>query len=418
MKFGIVTIGSQGDIDPFIALGKRLQSHGHSVRIAAFRRFEAYIKSEGLEYAPLSGDAAEVIRLLIGEQVSPFQYFRNLEVLLNPVKKDFLSDVFSACEGMDAILYSLLGAVAWHAADKLNIPCFRVFFFPADPTGEFPAMTAPELPLGSVYNRFTFAGGDLLWTHATRKLLNDWREDMGLSPIRPFSFPYRDIRGKPIPTLYAYSPLVAPKPANWDKNRYLTGYWVHHTETEWKPDKSLVDFLNAGSKPIYLGFGSMVGGSFVQVLDIVLESLHITNQRAVISAGWGNLQGRQLPENVHQIGFVPHEWLFEQVAAVVHHGGAGTTSAGLRAGIPSIVVPFGGDQPYWGNRVYKLGAGPRPIKRKELSSKRLVTAISEVIGNQTIIANAKRIGEQLRKEDGVGNAVRIIEEKTDFIVAD
>lgn len=293
----------------------------------------------------------------------------------------------------------------------MDIPCFRVFFFPADPTGEFPAMTAPELPLGSLYNRFTFAGGDLLWTHATRKLLNDWRESMGLSPIYPRSYPYRNLHGKPVPTLYVYSPLIAPKPHDWDENRYLTGYWVYHAATEWKPDKPLVDFINIGSKPIYIGFGSMVGGSFEQVLDIVLESLRVTKQRAVLSAGWGSLQGRRLPEYVYQVGFVPHEWLFQHVSAVVHHGGAGTPAAGLRAGVPSAIVPFGGDQPYWGNRVYQLGAGPKSIPRNELDTKRLTAAISEAVCNQDIIANAKCIGEKLCKKDGVGNAVRIIEQR-------
>ena len=137
MNYGIITIGSQGDIDPFIALGKRLQSRGHHVRIAAFRRFEEYIRSEGFEYAPLAGDAVEVIRLLIGEQVSPFQYFHNLETLLNPIKDEFLSDVVSACKGMDAILYSLLGAVAWHAG-KLAYPVLSCILLSGGPDGGIP----------------------------------------------------------------------------------------------------------------------------------------------------------------------------------------------------------------------------------------------------------------------------------------
>ena len=410
MKYAIVTIGSQGDIAPFIALGKRLQSHGHTVRIAAFRNFEEYIRSAGFEYAPLAGDATEVIRLLIGESVSVLQYFRNLAVLLHSVKEQFLSDVAAACEGMDAILYSLLGAVAWHVAEKLNIPCFRVFFYPADPTGEFPAMTAPELPLGPVYNRFTYLCGDLLWTRATRKLLGAWREEMGLASIRPFSFPYRSMQGKPIPTLYAYSPVVAPKPLSWDGNQYLTGYWVHHPETDWGPDQSLIDFLNAGRKPLYIGFGSVTGGDFADILEIVLESLRITRQRAVLSAGWGRLQGQNLPEFIYPSGYVPHEWLFQHVSVAVHHGGAGTTAAGLRAGLPSIIVPFGGDQPYWGSRIYQLGAGPKPIPRTKLSVGRLAAAISQAVGNQEMLVNAGRIGEQLRNEDGVGNAVGVIEQ--------
>ena len=412
MNYGIITIGSQGDIDPFVALGKRLQSRGHHVRIAAFRRFEEYIRSEGFEYAPLAGDAAEVIRLLIGEQVSSFQYFRNLELLLKPVKDEFLSNILSACRGMDAILYSLLGAVAWHAAESLRIPCFRVFFFPADPTGEFPAMTAPDLPFGPTYHRFTFACGDFLWTRATRKLLNDWRESLGLAKIRPFAFPYRNLHGKPVPTLYAYSPVVAPKPAEWDGNKHVTGYWIRDSRADWKPDKALADFLEAGSRPIYIGFGSMVGGSFEQVLDIVLKSLRLTKQRAVLSAGWGDLREQHLSGMIHQVGFVPHEWLFQHVAAVVHHGGVGTTAAGLRAGIPTIVVPFGGDQPYWGDRVYQLGAGPKPIPRKKLDVKRLSSAILQAVSSREIIENSKRIGEKLCAEDGVGRAADIIERET------
>lgn len=417
MKFSIITIGSQGDTEPFIALGKRLQQNGHEVKIAAFRKFEAYIKAEGFDYAPLTGDAVEVIRLLIGEDVRPNEYFHNLSVLLNPVKEEFLADVLSACEGSDAILYSILGSVAWHAADKLGIPCFRAFFCPADPTGDFPAMTAPILPLGAPYNRFTFRCGDILWTRSTRKLLNGWRRDMGLTPIRPFAFPYRTLHGRPVPTLYAYSPLVAPKPSGWDENLHLTSYWVREAKTDWQPDEALARFLDSGPKPLYIGFGSMVGGSFQQVLDIVLESLRKTNQRAILSSGWGDLKEQQLPDTVHQVGFVPHSWLFERVAAVVHHGGAGTTAAGLRAGLPTIVVPFGGDQPYWGNRVHALGVGPMPIPRKKLTAQRLSDAILQAVGDETILENAKRLGERLRAEDGVGNAVKIIEQELNSAAA-
>lgn len=410
MKLGIITIGSQGDIDPFIALGKRLKERGHHVRIAAFDMFENYIRAEGFEYAPLAGDAVEVIRLLIGEQVSPSEYFHNLDALLNPVKGEFLADVVSACEGTDAILYSLLGSVAWHVADRLNIPCFRAFFFPADPTWEFPAMTAPVLPLGPVYNRFTFACGDYLWTQATRRLLNDWRKALGLPPIRPFSFPYRKLHGKPIPTLYAYSSMVSPKPTTWDENRYITGYWVFNTHSDWKPDKSLVDFLRAGDPPIYIGFGSAVGGSFEELFQIIDQSLRETGQRAVLSSGWGNLHKENMADYIYQVGFVPHEWLFQHTSAVIHHGGAGTTATGLRAGCPTLVVPFGGDQLYWGNRVWQLGVGAKPIPRNSLNARRLSMAISEMVNNHAMMAKAGLLGQKLQAEDGVGNAVEFIEQ--------
>ncbi len=412
MKYGIVTIGSRGDVEPFIALGKRLKRRGHHVRITTFRNFEDYIKTEGFEYTPLAGDAVEVIRLLIGENVSSLQYFRNLEKLLAPVKNEFLSDIEYACSGMDAILYSTLGSVALHVVEKLKIPCFRVFFCPLDPTGEFPAMTAPELPLGPLYNRLTFAVGDLLWTNFTRKNLNDWRQKNGLKKITAFSFPYRELNGHKIPTLYAYSSILAPKPPEWDNSKYVTGYWIRDLNDDWQPDKSLTAFLETGPKPIYIGFGSAVGGSFDKAIQIVLESLKVTNQRAILSSGWGNLKGQNLPGSVFQIENVPHEWLFHHMAGVIHHGGAGTTAAGLRAGIPTAIVPFGGDQPYWGNRVHQLGAGPKPILRKNLNVKNLSSAINQIVTDNQMINKAKLLGQQLQKEDGAENAVDIIEEFT------
>lgn len=410
MKFTILTIGSQGDVEPFIALGKCLQNRGHQVKIAALWKFEQEIGIEGFEYAPLAGDAAEVIRLLVGEQGSPFQYFRNLDRLLNPVKEQFLSDVTAACEGADALLYSLLGSVAWHIGDRLGIPCFRCLFCPLDPTGEFPAMTAPALPLGPLYNRFTYLCGDLLWCSKTRRLLNGWRAEMGLAGIPPFRFPYRSLHGHPVTTLYAYSSLIAPKPTDWNENRYLTGYWFREEKTDWTPDPKLADFLASGSKPLYIGFGSMVGGSFQQIPEIVIKSLQITKQRAIFSVGWGGLQNLRLPDFVFPMtGFVPHEWLFPRVATVIHHGGAGTTAAGLRAGVPTVIVPFGIDQPYWGNRVFRLGVGPEPIPRKRLNVQRLSNTISQTINNSEMAQNAHLIGQKLRAEDGVGNAADIIE---------
>lgn len=409
MKFAIITIGSRGDVQPFLALGKGLQSKGHHVRICAMRVFQDIVEQDGFEYAPMAGDAEEVILRLIGEQLSFVEYFRNLKHLLNPIKSEFLANIEDACVGMDSILYSTLGSVAYHVGEKLKIPCFRVFFAPLDQTGEFPAMTAPILPLGEWYNKLTFRGGDLLWSNATRNLLNDWRMQMGLREIRPLEFPYRQLNGKPIPTLYAYSTILAPKPKEYGEHLHMTGYWIMQMDKAWKPDAKLVDFLKSGTKPIYIGFGSMVGADFDRILRVILDSLKRTRQRAILSSGWGNLGGYDLPDHILQIGSIPHEWLFPQMLAVSHHGGAGTTAAGARAGVPSIIVPFGGDQPYWGNRVYLTGIGTKPIWCKQLSVENYSHAIDEVVTNESMRARAAFIGAELKKEDGVSNAVAIIE---------
>ena len=409
MKFTIVTIGSRGDVQPFLALGKGLQDRGHRVRICAMHVFQDVIEEEGFEYAPMAGDAREVMRRLIGEQVSSFEYFSNLKYLLNPVKEEFLSNIETACTGADAILYSLLGSVAYHVGEKLKIPCFRVPFCPVDPTGEFPAMTAPLLPLGRAYNRLTFWGGDLLWSNATRSLLNDWRSEMGLRKIRLFEFPYRRMNGETIPTLYPFSPVLVPKPKEWSKDCYLTGFWIRESTENWAPDEKLANFLSNGTKPIYIGFGSTVGGDFDRILHIVLESIANTGQRALLSSGWRSLKGVKLSDNVMQIGNIPHEWLFKRMAAVSHHGGAGTTAAGVRAGVPSVIVPFGGDQPFWGIRLFELGIGTKPIWTKELTVENYSNAIMEAVGNHRMKEKAAQIGERLRAENGVHTAVEIIE---------
>lgn len=409
MKFVIITIGSRGDVQPFLALGKGLHNKGHQIRICAMSVFKKAIEQEGFEYAPMAGNAKEIMLRLIGEQVSPLEYFGSLPDLLNPVKAEFLSNIEEACQGMDAILYSTLGSVAYHVGEKLGIKCFRCFFAPLDPTAEFPAMTAPHSFLGGLYNKLTFKGGDILWSHATRRLLNDWRVQMGLKKIKPFEFPYRNMNGKPIPTLYAYSSIIAPKPKEYGDHQHMTGFWIKELDRGWSPDENLKLFLNSGSKPIYIGFGSTVGGNFDRIIRIILESVKITGQRAILSAGWRNLNEINLPRNIIQVGNVPHEWLFPQVLAVSHHGGAGTTAAGVRSGVPSIIVPFGGDQSYWGEQIYHMGIGTKPIWCKRLSVENYTKAIRDVLNNQKMRNRASEVGAILRKEDGVTNAITLIE---------
>jgi UDP:flavonoid glycosyltransferase YjiC (YdhE family) len=409
MKVTVITLGSHGDVQPFIALGAGLVKRGHCVKIATFSSFRDYILSYGFEYAPIAGDAKTVIKYLIGEDVKPAEYFKNLSTLLTPIKDQFLKDIFNACEGSDIILYTVLGSVTYHAAEKLKIPCIRAFFCPLDPTGDFPTMTAPIIPLGKLYNKFTYFVGDRMWSNATRKHLNSWRQEMGLEKIRPFSFPYRRLMGGKVHTLYPISPSVVPKPEGWGDELHITGFWFLNENFDWQPPEDLVQFLNSGKKPIYIGFGSMVGGSFSYALNTVLESLEKTGQRAILAAGWGGLSKVDLPDYVYKAEFIPHNWLFKRVAAVIHHGGAGTTGAGLRAGIPSIIIPFGGDQPFWGEQIYRLGVGPKPIPRKKLTAEKLTYAINEAKNNQKIINKAAALGEKLRNEDGVSEAVDIIE---------
>jgi UDP:flavonoid glycosyltransferase YjiC (YdhE family) len=214
---------------------------------------------------------------------------------------------------------------------------------------------------------------------------------------------------KGMPVLYGFSPAVIPQPADWGADKKITGYWFLEPEEEWNPPAALVDFLDAGTKPVTIGFGSMSNRNPEETAELVIKALEMCGQRAVILSGWGGLQTSDLPDSVFQIDTVPHSWLFQRVAAVVHHGGAGTTAAGLRAGVPSVIIPFFGDQPFWGGRVADLGVGPKPIPRKSLTPERLAQAIQEAVTDGAIRQSASNLGEMIRSENGIVNAVEMIQ---------
>jgi UDP:flavonoid glycosyltransferase YjiC (YdhE family) len=261
------------------------------------------------------------------------------------------------------------------------------------------------LPLGGGYNWLTHVTFDQC-TWQTVRLVHNYmrRKNLSLPPLS--GWPYDRLHGRPVPILYAYSSIVVPRPSDWDHWRHVTGYWFLDRASDWHPPGELVDFLESGSPPVYIGFGSVIHLS-LEVTDIVLEALARTGQRGLLLKGWGNLGNTNLPDGVFRIESVPHDWLFPRVAALVHHGGAGTTAAGLRAGIPSIVIPFNSDQPYWGRRIAELGVGPKPIPRKQLSAERLAAAITVATSDQGMQRRAAALGQRIRAEDGVAKAVEV-----------
>jgi sterol 3beta-glucosyltransferase len=239
-------------------------------------------------------------------------------------------------------------------------------------------------------------------------MINPWRvKTLGLPPM-PWNGPFNHHYENRMPYLYGFSPSVVPRPDDWPAWHHISGYWFLDRDPSWSPPDALAHFLEAGPKPVSIGFGSMTGSGAVRLLKLAVEAIKQTGQRAVLLGGWADVASLDLPKTVFQIDAVPHDWLFPQVAAVAHHGGSGTTAAGLRAGVPSILVPFFGDQPYWGRRVHALGVGPMPIQRKALTAHKLAEAISQAVNDETMQAKASAMGERIRSEDGVGSAVAFI----------
>ncbi len=406
MNITAITIGSLGDIRPFLTLGKTLSKRGHQLKIATFPRFQNTIENHGFLFSPIHGDEDLMMKLLIGDGVSGIAYMKGLDLLLNQNKNEILNDIYNACKFADMVLYTFLGSLAYHAAESLKIPCMRVNFWPADKTGDNPMPGMAALPLGKWYNRLTYSLSGISFSSFTKNQLNEWRNELGVGKWQGHS--YRKMYGKPIETLYAYSRFLAPKPVEWGQHLHVTGFWFPDEEVNAPADEGLIRFLENGDKPIYIGFGSMVGGSFEEMQRIVLESLRNTGQRAILSSGWRKFDIAQLPPNVYCVDFVSHGWLFPRVKAVVHHGGAGTTAAGLRAGKPGLIIYFGGDQPFWGNRIHISGAGPKPIPRKNLTVRKMTHGL-ELLENVQIQKNAALIGEQFATEDGCKRTCEIIE---------
>lgn len=207
-------------------------------------------------------------------------------------------------------------------------------------------------------------------------------------------------------TLQACSRSVVPHPNDWPANVHTTGYWFLERDREWEPPFELVSFLKAGKPPVYIGFGSMTGRKRDQTTQLILDGIAMSGQRAIVASGWAGLDRVSLPDEVFQVDAVPHDWLFPRVAAVVHHGGAGTVAAGVAAGAPTLVVPHFADQPFWGQRIHDLGVGPRPIPRHRLSAENLARGIEEAVGNSQIRQNAAALSARVRAEDGLGQALR------------
>jgi sterol 3beta-glucosyltransferase len=247
----------------------------------------------------------------------------------------------------------------------------------------------------------------LVW-QAFRQVVNRWRRgELGLAPW-PWRGYYHHLAAHAVPVVNGFSAHVVPRPHDWAEHVHITGYWLP-PEDAWQPPSDLLRFLDAGSPPVLIGFGSMPIRDPQRVTGIVLDALRQSGQRGILSAAWGELAQDELPETVHEIGYVPYRWLLPRTAAVVHHGGSGTTGVGLWAGVPTIVVPFLFDQFFWGRRVAELGVGPRSLPYRDLSAERLAAAIDMAASDADIRRRAAALGAQIRAENGIANAVQIIE---------
>jgi sterol 3beta-glucosyltransferase len=412
MKIIIFTYGSRGDVQPFLPLSVRLMEEGHSVKLAAPFRFQSLVEEYGIEFLPLSGDPEDLSRRLNNAGHNFVKLFRELMNHAVEIGADVWRQTEAACRDADLIIHTFAHLVGAHTlARERNIPDIHIQGFPMfAATGDYPNVTLPGLS-SRVLNRLT---------HTLSAKITWWTAQIGFERVRRRAgFPKRklywpfdnDSVRPPTPILCAWSPAILPPSSDWSPNVHVTGYYFFPEDHMYQPPAELVSFLQEGAAPVCITFGSMVNREAKKIDNIMQTALKQTGHRGIVLSGWSKIAESSSTDLLY-LHSASHDWLLPRCKMVIHHGGAGTTSAGLRAGIPNIVVPFTADQPFWGRRVHAIGAGPSPILLKNLSVKKLTHAMAEM-DNDILRKRAQAIGQQLRSEDGVGLAVKLIEKYSD-----
>lgn len=402
-----------GDTQPFVSLAARFKQQGHSVKLAARPDFASLAASYDIEFVPLGNPYKSLLR---SEEVATAIGSGNmLKMLVKQVsdknqRKVFLdgldTDAMRAVEGAEAIIYKSSWIPFYSIAEKLGVPSASAMFMPLTRTRSFPSfLIGGGKDRGPMINSLLWRITEQFIWQVSRNFDNKMRNELLDLPRLPLWGPSaRQLERTPL--YYAYSPSVIPRPADWPDRIHVTGFWFSDPPPGWTPPPDLVAFLDSGPPPVYVGFGSMPSGSAEDTLKLILKALELSHQRGILLSGWAGIgEERKLPDYAFCVQSVPHSWLFPRMSAVVHHGGAGTTGAGLRAGVPSVVTPFVADQPNWARRVEALGVGPRAIRFSELTAGLLAGAIGQATSDSAMRQRASDLGEKIRSEDGVGTTV-------------
>ncbi|MEU7824712.1 glycosyltransferase [Catellatospora sp. NPDC049133] len=411
MHIAVIAMDTRGGIQPYAALALGLHRAGHEVRLLAPEDFAPRLRAYGIDVVAMAGSAEQAARSAAGvAEMNPARRTRLMREHTADLVVRPAADMLAACADADLITGGVGGMVAGlPVAEKLGVPFVESHLQPlGPPTAAFPGVLTPRLtgpsPLGTrLGHRLTAAALRMPFAPATRKVRTDV---LGL-PAQ--ADPKRDPR-RGLPAVYGYSRHVVPAAPEWGPYRHVTGYWMLPARDDWAPPPALRSFLDAGPAPVCIGFGSMAGGDPAALTELVVRAARQAGVRAVLLSGWGGLQQpADLADDILVLDEAPHDRLLPQCAAVVHHGGAGTTGAGFAAGIPQVVVPFGVDQPFWAARVAALGAGPAPIARRRLTSARLAAALRAVTADGGMRRRAADLGARVRAEDGVGAAVAVFD---------
>ncbi|KAI5925018.1 hypothetical protein F4810DRAFT_662546 [Camillea tinctor] len=431
----IMVIGSRGDVQPFLKIGKMLkEEYGHRVRIATHPAFRDFVEQDcGLELFSVGGDPSELMAFMVknpgmiptletvragdigkrrAAMAEMFEGFWRACIDATDNEKDTRNlkmmggkDPFVA----DAIIANPPSFAHIHCAEALGIPLHLMFTFPYTPTHAFPhpLATIKRSNVDPGYTNFiSYPLVEMVIWQGLGDLVNNFRvKTLGLDPVSTLWAPGSTYRLH-VPFTYLWSPGLVPKPHDWGPEIDVSGFVFLELASSFQPPQSLIDFLDAGKSPIYIGFGSIVVDDADRFTEMIFEAVRQAGVRALVSKGWGGLGQDDVPENIFMLENTPHDWLFPKVRACVIHGGAGTTAISLKCGRPTMIVPFFGDQHFWGPMVASAGAGPEPVPYKELSAEKLAAGIKYCMTDEAFEA-AQVLARNIEREgDGAKNAVR------------
>jgi sterol 3beta-glucosyltransferase len=411
MRVLIVAVGSRGDVAPFTGLGTALRTAGHSVAIAGYEMFAGLVTGCGLEFRALPGDPRilEAARWQRGG-TGPLGAVRLVRLIADHMREVHAGILATARQGTDVLLLAGLSSIGgYHIAEGLGLPSMGLALQPVYPTGEFPPSIVAARSLGRLGNRAAGKALVVMGAPALAGPVKELRADLGLPRLGTREAVFGRQDAERWPGFCGFSPAVVPRPADWREGLEVVGYWWPERPAAWSPPADLEDFLNAGPPPVFLSLGSMTPAGPDRLSGLAATAGRQAGVRMVIQAGRAGLaEAGQPPGDAIVIGEVPHDWLFPRMAAVIHHAGAGTAAAGLRAGVPAVSVPMISDQPFWAARLAALGTGPRPIPYKRLSAQALTAAIQDAITRPSYRTQARAMASRLAREDGAAPIINML----------
>ncbi len=418
-KITILTIGTSGDVNPFIALGHELKNEGFEVTIATNDEFKSLIESYGLAFSTVVGDVrssmqADKVKKSIEGGGQSKEFFDSLMEEAEPHFEKTLLQFKDACSHADVVISSALTLHFAHfLTDYFDIPLVFCSVNPAGPTSEFHHVLAdpPKGPklMHSAYNKTTHKIlTEVVWKYVKPKIERSWNKHM--PPMKfPKSDPLAKAFEKKLPLiLMAYSPTLLPKPKDWSILQHVTGYWNLPVSEAYIPPKEIVDFIEAGDTPIYVGFGSMNNPTDKMLSESIIPAIKTLKQRAIVMDDGTDLSAYRDDKDILIIKYADFNWLFPKMKAIIHHGGVGTTGIGIQAGAPTLIVSFIPDQRFWGWRLAQMGAMPNPIPKKTLNSAVFLERLTDLINNIEYKNKTQDLSLSMQKENGTATAVDLI----------